>query len=406
MPKILITGNGFDLNLGLPTHYHDFIKILNHLQESSSNDFNSIYELTSNYKVLLDNFESFSLELEKIELLKLKLKSSLWYKFFKDEFRIETWIDFENKIEYVLKTLFESIDKIKKEVFLRGSLNKNSTLDYSSKLLNGKIDIIEVLNTFQIVKHIQSRERIIVNKNYLLQKHNVFTGVDTDKIASSLHEELNKFKIIFSDFFDVFVFPFYNTFKNNIDNNIYDLIDFNFTFNYTQTFDTIYKSNITRFIHGRISSDKVNMVLGINNISNGKSYEKHIIPFTKGFQKIYNNTDYKFTKELLSRRDENYVFFFFGHSLDKSDSEYINEVFDFVDTLKPKIKIKKIVIVYRNDQSRFRMLQNLFEIRGYENIQKFSKREMLKFIKINSTELKEELEEDITLSPYAVTGIF
>ena len=33
MPKILITGNGFDLNLNLPTSYSDFIKILSNLKE-------------------------------------------------------------------------------------------------------------------------------------------------------------------------------------------------------------------------------------------------------------------------------------------------------------------------------------------------------------------------------------
>ena len=34
MPKILITGNGFDLNFGLPTGYSDFIKICKKLQNS------------------------------------------------------------------------------------------------------------------------------------------------------------------------------------------------------------------------------------------------------------------------------------------------------------------------------------------------------------------------------------
>jgi len=32
MPKILITGNGFDLNFCLPTLYSDFIQILNFIQ--------------------------------------------------------------------------------------------------------------------------------------------------------------------------------------------------------------------------------------------------------------------------------------------------------------------------------------------------------------------------------------
>ena len=73
MPKILITGNGFDLNFGLPTFYSDFIKILSHLEDKNI-DFESIYSNSFNYSQIIENFNKFDFDYEKIELLKNSCK--------------------------------------------------------------------------------------------------------------------------------------------------------------------------------------------------------------------------------------------------------------------------------------------------------------------------------------------
>ncbi len=72
--------------------------------------------------------------------LKEKIKDNLWFQFFKNEFKIETWIDFENKIEYVLKNLFLSVNYIKK-IFSNGSLEETS-LNYGTSLFNKDIEIL------------------------------------------------------------------------------------------------------------------------------------------------------------------------------------------------------------------------------------------------------------------------
>jgi hypothetical protein len=36
MAKILITGNGFDLEYGLPTSFNDFIKIINFILDNNT----------------------------------------------------------------------------------------------------------------------------------------------------------------------------------------------------------------------------------------------------------------------------------------------------------------------------------------------------------------------------------
>jgi len=53
MPKILITGNGFDLNFGLPTLYSDFIQILNFIQ---------IEILTRNRNLIITHIKSDELD--------------------------------------------------------------------------------------------------------------------------------------------------------------------------------------------------------------------------------------------------------------------------------------------------------------------------------------------------------
>ena len=71
MPKILITGNGFDLNLNLPTSYSDFIKILSNLKHIEDYNFESIYNASSSYKTIKNNFDN-SIEFKKKEIYELK----------------------------------------------------------------------------------------------------------------------------------------------------------------------------------------------------------------------------------------------------------------------------------------------------------------------------------------------
>ncbi|HEX8609556.1 MAG TPA: hypothetical protein VF679_13020, partial [Pedobacter sp.] len=83
--------------------------------------------------------------------------------------------------------------------------------------------------------------------------------------------------------------------------------------------------------------------------------------------KLNNATDFIFIKEYEKKTNENFLFFFFGHSLDKSDQDYINEVFDFVINLRAKIK--KIVVIYHNDISKSQLLINILNIRGKKDVE-------------------------------------
>lgn len=392
MPKILITGNGFDLNLGLPTSYSDFIKILIQT-ENNKIDFESVYSNSQNYKLIKENFNTFEFDKEKLSKLQNEISKNSWYNFFKNEFEIESWIDFENKIEYVLKILFSSVQYIKKGIFDNGSISSEN-LYYNTKLFNNNIEIIEVLKNFEII-YLDKDFNITLNDSYLIEKYNFFIDINLEKITKDLYNELIHFKIIFNYYFEIFVYPFYDNIKVRIDRSLFQNINIHYTFNYTPSFEFIYrKTKITKFLHGTIDSSTNQIVLGINEIPESSINDKYFLPFTKYFQKLNNNTDYIFLKEFEKKISNNYIFFFFGHSLDSSDADYINEVFDFVKSLKSKIK--EIIIIYRDENSKSKLLINLLNIRGKNDIQEMMRSDILKFLKYDSRELKRELIKEIS----------
>lgn len=396
MPKILITGNGFDLSLGLPTSYSDFIKIINSVNNLEVIDFETIYSQSSNYYAIIENYKPFSFDYEKIDILKTESKQSLWFDFFKNEFEIETWIDFENKIEYVLDILFSSIKYMKSNIFSKGSLS-DENLDYNTKLFNNDIEIIQVLSRFKIIKT-DEYYNITLNTNYLIKKYDFYIDFNLSNVAKTLIEELSKFKRIFNFYFEIFVFPFYENRIKRIDRTLFSTITKHYTFNYTPTFEKMYKRiNKTSFLHGKVDSVSNQIVLGINEIPNDELDKRYFLPFTKYFQKLNSNTDFEFITEFEKRKSANFLFFFFGHSLDSSDKDYINEVFDFVNSIKSKIK--KIVIIHHDKKSKSQLLINLLNIRGKDDIQTLMKNKILVFSHIESVELKRDLKRDISREP-------
>ncbi|MFT5891279.1 MAG: hypothetical protein ACI9Y7_001380 [Dokdonia sp.] len=395
MPKILITGNGFDLSLGLPTSYSDFINILNSLNNYGDVDFDSIYSNSDNYKQITEEYKVFSFDYEKIETLKIEIQNNLWFKFFHNELEIETWIDFENKIEYVLNNLFTSVKYIKDNIFSKGSLPEDK-IDYEPLLFNNDIEILQILKRFNIIT-LNESYKVTLNVNYLIKKYGFFIGVDLNKITQKLIEELRSFKKIFNLYFEVFVYPFYGNQKTKVDKTLFSTITKHYTFNYTPTFEKIYKRvNKTSFLHGKIDSNSNEIVLGINEIPNDELDKRYFLPFTKYYQKLNSDTDFEFISDFEKRKNSNFQFFFFGHSLDTSDEDYINEVFNFVNELKSKIKT--IIVIYHSKESKSKLLINLLNIRGKDDIQALMRSKNLIFLNIDSTELKRELKRDLSKS--------
>ncbi|WP_439479003.1 AbiH family protein [Chryseobacterium aquaticum] len=409
MPKILITGNGFDLNFNLPTSYCDFIQILNYVEKNDVYDFDSIYSNSNNYIKIKSSFvNTLTFNKNEIDLLKSDIKDNLWFQFFKNELNIETWIDFENKINYVLRLLLNSINIFNDKFFNRSPLGLK-LLIYDSTVLNNKIEIINVLSFFQIIlKENDSSHSWSFLDKYLVKKYGYYTSIDIQKIVSFLNQQLNSFKDIFNKYFSLFIIPLYEKNIEKPDVSLIKSINYYFTFNYTPTFETLFKSTIkTNYLHGKINSDINSIVLGIDNIPDDTIDQIHYLPFTKYYQKLNNNTDYYFLDEIknISKNSSmtNYEFYFWGHSLDHSDKDYINEIFDFVtDSMS---KIKSIKVIYHNEESKSKLLLNLLDIRGKNDIVSKMRKKELVFLKAGSKDVKIALNKSIDIKIYSTPTI-
>lgn len=398
MPKILITGNGFDLNIGLPTSYSDFINILIHIEENGALDFENIYQKSSNFNTIQNNFEPFIIDEHILSKLITHLQHNLWFQFFKSEYQIETWIDFENKIEYVLEKIFSSLEFMEAKIF-NGAGLRTSNIIQSTDIFNNNIELTQVLNSFSIIRFRPNPTYFDLNIEFLVNKYGKYIDIDVEKLTKFLYQQLFEFKLIFNYYFEIFITPLISNVKLKIDSSYFKDIDLHYTFNFTSTFESLYSSNITQYLHGKINSKDNQIVLGISEIPlNNTRYKREFIPFTKYFQKLNNETDYVFIRELEKTSFNNYIFFFWGHSLDRSDRDYIDEVFNFIG--ETQSQIKKIVIVYHNNSSKSKMLINLLDIRGSQNIQDLMRSKILIFVPIDSDELKKELESNIEPQVY------
>ncbi|WP_440881133.1 AbiH family protein [Tenacibaculum sp. C7A-26P2] len=404
--KVLITGNGFDVYHGLPTLYYDVIEILNFVSKKENKiSFENVYEnCKEKSKKIKNTYKSFDFDDKKIELLREKLDKNLWYNFFSNELKINTWVDFENRIDYVLRLINDELYRVY-HIEKKMGVSSFSVFNYPSGLCLEKEnevrqDSITALRLFKVIIGHRSKPvalmEDVIPKKYLIQRGGGYIGVDFEKIFNDLFNELNDFREIFKLYFEIFVFPLYNNLKNEFEIELFEKIDYHFTFNYTPTFEKFYNKNLrTEFLHGQAESETVQIVLGTNKVPDSKLDDRYYIPFTKGYQKLYHECDIKF----LSVFDQTSNFYFFGHSLDTSDKYYIDAVFDY---LKRKLEndskyngTNKITIFYHSESSKANLIINLISIRGEEEIVSLKQEKALEFIRIDTNNYRKSLNEVI-----------
>lgn len=395
MPRILITGNGFDLHHKLPTTYKDFIKIVSYLGNNDDYSFIKIYGNLDSFKSISENFkDDINFNEENVKLINEIANKNLLFNFFRDELEIETWIDFENKIEYLLKNVFFSIRILRETIVSSGPINPNRSHSIQAYLKNNVV-FARILKFLGILEYNNSQS-FWINRKFLIEKYSYFVDFDEEKIINMIYSQLVEFRKLFNLYLQTFVIPLYSKYSNSSHiTNIFDKIDFYFTFNYTPTFEKIYNQNeiIVNYLHGKSEEKTENIVFGISELFDKECENTEYIKFTKYFQKFNNRTDFYFLNKIDKSDSENYIFYFWGHSLDKSDSNYINEVFDFLNTSKSSIK--RIVIIYHNEASRSHCLLNLFSIREKNDIETKMRNKELVFYKIGSNELTQDLTQSI-----------
>lgn len=440
--NILIAGNGFDLSHYLPTKYDHFMVAMYAIEkwdvskgEMQFDDlFGSLYEKEGYFfgcTKAIYKTDDIEVSEEQIKELKEKLEQNVWYQYFSDYVKkVKTWIDFEAKIEEALEVFCNFMDEVEKYSKTNNLLddvifflkNKNESEYFLSqknirileifKIFDGENKfIVDNLDTFKdslksdgIVENI-SGEFIIHHKGYdeFLYK----------EVANFLTKSLLDFSHIFN--FYLKIIDSLERSDDNLNVPILEKINRIYSFNYTSTFERLYNPNIeSYFLHGKIG-DQPNIVLGVSDLNHQNLRKFNLWGFTKYHQKLFFKTDYKFiedylglnegldqeiqlTKEfwlsrsangqgsvkLIRQKIENILmdnsldlnFYVWGHSLDYSDSIYIKELFLFNIPYDQNVRI---IVYYFNEKTKFDLLANLIHILGKEKVEKWMKKDWLKF---------------------------
>lgn len=418
--NILIVGNGFDLSHYLPTKYDHFMVAMDAIEnwdewsdEINFDDiFGTLYEKEGyffGYTKSIYKTEKIKFSSAKIENLKQKLESNVWYKYFSEHYnKLDTWIDFEQKINEALNQILRLIEIYNKSRE-RVSLLENLICEYKSdefEIINLPNDLLRKLSYLGILEThdnfscafwggIEPQEKWKFSKDYIISDDS-----DYDEGMNILDLRVNEIFKTLSDQLEDFseLFSFY---LNNIVCNLKPKKKFKkigigvnteiYSFNYTNILKSYYfLDNKISFLHG--SLEKSNIILGVADISD-KLREYKPYQFVKYAQKILKETDYKFLEEskliqeiydeakYSSGYEEYYVdpqdvkIAIWGHSLDQSDSNYIKELFSLNNE-----KINAFITIYvHNKNAKKDMLYNLFNILGQSEVEKWMKKGWLKF---------------------------
>jgi hypothetical protein len=388
MPKILITGNGFDLFHNLPTKYQHFMSIMKTIETNNFTGKVSFEDLFGNdfkcdspydYKAIKDEFniDKFLFDGEKLNEINELLQSNPWYKYFCDVLRLETWIDFELEIAAVLDQM-AIFKKCNNNIHFSKNRFKDDSISYSS---------LEVFSIFNIVEIINRRGAFRFNAGYLNMRT---TSVDIKKIYNDLTQTFEDFVDIFNYYLVNVVKVFYQQaiFKKEIP---FDLIDLIYTFNYTPTMEFFYnidKSKIN-YIHGRIDEDcnKHTLVVGVHDVPDDAKMVKYH-SFGKYYQKAVKNLNFSIFESLKYKGGNQTIFYIIGHSLNESDKNYVINLFDFLKS--ENNKTAKICIFYFNDADKANKFNNLFSIIEREIIDKLLEAQRLYFVELSNVNIKKE----------------
>ena len=150
-------------------------------------------------------------------------------------------------------------------------------------------------------------------------------------------------------------------------------IDAVLSFNYTNTYERLYGKDNTKYhyIHGKANInntvDSCQLVLGINEYSDtSDDNDTEFIQYEKFFQRIYKRNGCEYTKwiEDKDEEDKKYNIYIYGHSLDSTDADVLNEFIELENC--------QITIFYYDDEALEGQITNLTKIIGRKKMIDFT----------------------------------
>ena len=379
--NILIIGNGFDLYHGLPTkysHFLDFIKNwnlfyieYNRLRDSDNSTTIPKYIELKDYTINENNMKQLAefynmYNYDNIEKFNNLIKNNSWIDYFVEtnyshspNFKEKGWIDFETEIEEVIlyiRQVILSTDNGIRPTNVKSPTFKEEMCNFDKYIENGNY-------------YVGDHHRVVSN-------YKIGNSVNTSQLLDDLKKELDD--LILS--LNIYLSEFVNNMKEiKSSEDISNLqISKIISFNYTNTYNKIYgcdKNNTDiHHLHGEIN--KNNLVLGMNDDNIDES-ELDYVYFFKYFQRIQKKTGVLYKKWINQSENKYNNFFVFGHSLDISDKDILNEIITASDTLQ-------VTIFYRHQSEMEKFIINLIKILGKDNMIKYTSEEVIIFKELDS----------------------
>ena len=386
--NLIILGNGFDLHLGLPTKWSDFVEFYEIIVNGSFEKFKFVkpkewsfedFKKNGSRWINIDNIESYLLyalnnikndelkeayknnvtsfiaELTKCKMLnllsELKKNNSGYLNF--------SWSDFEHLIEEILDSVDEYVENL---------LNR-------SHCANAETFMNELLR--KAIKNMDYKDDKYFSMSYQVGDFNLKTDVINlkNKFIDYIFNELIKFTSVYKMYIDLIV----DNMINDLHNTIHVKNTLILTFNYTQDivlFDDFVGNRL--YIHGKADND---IIIGISN----DQEKEERIKFSKNYMRVYNRVIEKDNKDNINQINK-YIsshtfnhYYFLGHSLDKIDHNFLKQLFkDNYYT--------KTTIFYYTDGDMQKKIFNLYLMLGEKHMTQMLNNGSLEFIPFDRLE--------------------
>lgn len=326
--RVLVVGNGFDLEHGLPTKYSDFLCFCNYLLGTLSgleNPIPMLSETQKNYMEMFftnhqlkDSFESMIVDNHLLEYFNRR-----------KEKQGNNWIDFERELAGIVKEF-----RLLEDEYFQSRQSRY-------KLAEG-----------------HRINEVLLDLGYSLEEYNEWDEFTIAKIHKSLCSDLERLSCALEIYICEFI---NNTPVLGVAPDIVDYeADYVISFNYSNTYERIYGgiSNTVAHIHGsaeKCVSDQSGIVLGITTRDDHLS--SSYVEFEKYYQRIVKCQQMNvLPKELLEDKKCDVEVAIFGHSVDVSDSDIIRELVSE--------NVARVFIYYHDNVAYRQIVANLVKILG------------------------------------------
>lgn len=365
--NILVLGNGFDLAHGLPTSYINFLEFcekvipiyngIDKLYISYKSNFLSDWKINNEIKDFLeDAYKSRKKEnniiytkYPELDELYLLIENNIWFYYFKkcNKHGKENWIDFENEISKVIKSITQVMEEFEISLY-------SEELNYMDGNSYPGIDSVyyNILNIMRKCKKgILYKFTYLEIKNYLLDDLNCLTRA----LEIYLTKVICKIKTgkVSSDI----------EFITELSTKV---LNFNYTDTYFRKYSNYNDETNIDYIHGKADINNTietnNMVLGIDEYLSKKkrNSDTDFIAFKKYYQRIFKGTGCKYKdwldiihedykkrqiklekrvmetsgffskKQIIKQVKREYLnehnLYIFGHSLDVTDKDILRDL--------------------------------------------------------------------------------